>query len=355
MTILDVEATIRRLKAGHLEAVITPNKKKGTPETIVPLCAGHINTLTRACLIAPPGKLLAVADFSQVEARALAWAAQDHDALARFALYDGGDKVNGDPYRAMGARIYGGKPGDYDKESPERATGKAAELACGYGQGGGHACPRSSKYPHGYNGFLGYVLKEGGSWDQIIATMGGGLEKEEASKLIVDAWREQHAPIVHFWRELQAAAVEATEGGPGTASSAGPFTFLNVEGLVLCELPSGRALCYHGMRTDPDEYGRPSLSYVGRKGRERTYGGKLTENVIQAMCRDLLAEVIIRAEAAGLAPVHTIHDEPICEVPADDGADALALLVDIMHVVPAWAAGMPIAAEGLPLATRYGK
>lgn len=348
------------MQAGHLEAVLLKPVDLGNgcgPQFIVPLTSGYVNTLVRATLTASPGNLLSVWDFSQVEARALAWAAQDHDALARFALYDSGDKINGDPYRAAAVSIFGGKPSDYSKESPQRATGKKAELACGYGQGGGQACAKSSKYPHGYNGFLGYVLKEGGSWDEIIETMGGGFTKEEASKLIIDTWRELHAPIVCFWKELQAAAVHATV--EGESASAGPFTWHSIDGLVLCELPSGRSLVYRGMRCDFEEnqFGgvSASLSYTGRKGRERTYGGKLTENVIQASCRDIMAEALIKAEEMGLCPSHTIHDEILNDVPADQAEDAHALMGEIMHTCPAWCAGMPMAAEGLPLAYRYGK
>lgn len=356
MTILDIDKTIARMRAGHLEAVLAPNKKKGTPEKIVPLTARHINTLTRATLTASPGHLLSVWDFSQVEARNLAWAAGDHDALARFQLYDGGDKVNGDPYRAMAAKIYGGKPGDYDKESQERQTGKAAELACGYGQGpGGAFNPRKGAGYGKPHGFYGYVVKEGGSWDEITRSMGGGLDGEEAAGAIVAAWRKLHEPIVWFWRELQTAAVEVTEGGAGSSAVAGPYTWHNVGGLVVCELPSGRVIAYHGMRTDPDEYDRPSLSYVGKKGRERTYGGKLTENVTQATCRDLMAEALIEAEEYGLNPSHTIHDEILNDVPESEAEDAHALMGEIMAKPRQWCKGMPLAAEGLPLAYRYGK
>lgn len=349
MTALDIDKTIARLKAGHLEAVLRPVKAKGDkpakPEQIVPLQAGHINTLVRATLTAAPGHKLIVWDFSQVEARALAWAACDHDALAIFALYDSGDHDNGDPYAAMAAQIFGGKPGDFIKgspgEYPGRHIGKQAELGCGYGMG--------------EKKFYQKVIDDGGNWADIIAAAGVDLEPKEMAAVVVEAWRKKHAPIKSFWYELQAAAVDVTEGGAGSSASAGPFTWHNVDGLVLCELPSGRCICYRGMRCDPDEYDRPSLSYVGRKGRERTYGGKLTENVIQAMCRDLLGEVIIKAEACGLPICHTIHDEPIGEAPEDVAEDAHALMGEILTTVPAWAAGMPIAAEGLPLSFRYGK
>lgn len=347
MTILDVEKTIAHMQAGHLEAVLKPVPKKGLPERIVPLAPGHINTLVRCCLTASPGHLLSVYDFSQVEARALAWAAGDHDALARFAVYDSGDHDNGDPYAAMAAKIFGGKPGDYVKgsagEYPGRHIGKQAELGCGYGMG----APK----------FHRKVIDDGGDWAPIIEAMGVAVEPEEAAEMVVAAWRELHYPITCFWKELQAAAVHATTRQE--SASAGPFTFHNVDGLVLCELPSGRSLVYRGMRCDFEEsqFGgvRPSLSYLGRKGRERTYGGKLTENVIQAMCRDLMAQALITAEEYGLNPSHTIHDEILNDVPEDQAEDAHALMGEIMCVVPVWAEGMPIAAEGLPLAFRYGK
>ncbi len=348
MTILNVEATIQRLKQGHLEAVLkAPMKGDPLGRLIVPLVAKHVNTLVRCTLTASPGRLLVVSDFSQVEARALAWAADDHDALARFAVYDGGDHDNGDPYAAMAAKIFGGNPGDFVKgsagEYPGRHIGKQAELGCGYGMG--------------ERKFHQKVIDDGGSWPDIIEAAGltGQVDPEDMAAQVVKAWRDLHHPICCFWKELQAAAVWVTEGGAGSSSASGPFTWHNIDGLVLCELPSGRSICYYGMRCDADDYNRPSLSYLGRKGRERTYGGKLTENVIQAMCRDLMAAALVRAEQAGLDPVHTIHDEIICDVLVEDAADAVVYLEHLMCLVPEWAGGMPIAAEGLKPSFRYGK
>lgn len=355
MTVLDVEATIARLKQGHLDAVIAavPAKKgkPAKPERIEPLNAKHVNTLVRCTLTASPGRQLVVGDFSQVEARCLAWAAEDHDALARFAVYDSGDHDNGDPYAAMAAKIFGGKPAEYTKgtagEYPGRHIGKQAELGCGYGMG----APK----------FHGKVIDDGGSWPDIIRAAGleGQIEPEDMAIAVVKAWRDLHEPIVCFWRELQNAAVDVTEGGAGSSCAAGPYTWQNIDGLVLCELPSGRALCYHGMRCDweDNDFGgrRASLSYLGRKGRERTYGGKLTENVTQACCRDLMAEALIRAEADGLEPVHTVHDEIICDVDEGWAVEATEHLERLMCSVPSWAEGMPIAAECLKPSFRYGK
>lgn len=312
-----------------------------------PLTPEAINTLTRSCLTAPPGFVLAVCDFSQVEARALQWAAGDHEGLKTFCLFDTGDKVNGDPYRVMAGRIYNRTPAEIPKESQERKVGKAAELACGYGQGGGLPCPRSSKHPHGFNGFHGYMLKNGIDPESIKPLTPAG---------VVAAWRQVHEPIVALWRELEQAAMSAVEG---VDCAAGPFEFLSCDGLVVCRLPSGRPLVYRGMHIQRDERGPRGLAYTSRESartghHERTYGGKLAENVIQAHCRDLMALALLTAEAEGLMPVLTIHDEIICQVPEDRAEEAFAKLHAIMCTVPDWAKGMPIAASG-HVCKRYHK
>lgn len=309
-----------------------------------PLTAAAINTLTRACLTAPPGYALAVCDFSQVEARSLAWAAGDHEALKVFALFDAGDKVNGDPYRAMAAKIYGTTPSAIAKDSAERKVGKIAELACGYGMGaGGYVHPTTGK-PYG---FTKASLDGGADWAALAPL---------TPKAVVNKWREVHEPIVSFWAELEAAAKQAVAG---VDCAAGPYDYLNCDGLVICRLPSGRAVVYRGMVVTKDERGRPGLAYISRESarrgqRERTYGGKLAENATQAMCRDLMARALVTAEAEGLRPVLTIHDEVICEVPEREADDALALLHAIMCDVPDWAQGMPIAAAG-HVCERYHK
>lgn len=304
-----------------------------------PLTPEAINTLTRACITAPPGFALAVCDFSQVEARALQWAAGDHDGLKVFHLFDSGDKINGDPYRAMAARIYGRTPSQIPKESQERKVGKAAELACGYGQGGGGAMHPSTGKPYGFHG---YMINSGVDPASILPL---------TPKKVVDTWRELHAPVCAFWRELEQAAISAVGG---VDCAAGPYEFLNCDGLVVCRLPSGRPLVYRGLVLSRDERGKQGLAYRSRKGHERTYGGKLAENVTQAHCRDLMARALVTAEAEGLMPVLTIHDEIICQVPEAEAEGALGLLRDIMCDVPPWAAGMPVAAAG-HVCKRYTK
>jgi DNA polymerase len=161
---------------------------------------------------------------------------------------------------------------------------------------------------------------------------------------VVDGWRELHAPIVRFWRAVDDAFKGAVRG---ETSRVDRFEFVpSSDGNnVAIFLPSGRPIVYNGGGLERGEHG-PSAYYVGAYGtREHIYGGKITENVIQAMCRDLLADALVRAEEAGLCPVLHVHDEIVCDVPAQAGAEALAELERIMLDVPEWAEGFPVGAS----------
>jgi DNA polymerase len=199
------------------------------------------------------------------------------------------------------------------------------------------------------------VIEDGASWEAITeaARKSGAIGAHEhvTADMVVGAWRTLHAPIVAFWRELNDACMAAVNGD---SAAAGPFEFVNVDGVVYCRLPSGRLIAYRGCRVSKNEKGRPELSYQGKRGREKLYGGKLAENAVQAMCRDLMALALVEFEEQGLCPCHTVHDEGIDEVPADEADDCLGLAEAIMVRVPAWAAGMPIAAEGFTC-DRYSK
>lgn len=285
--------------------------------------------------------MLVVSDLSQIEARTLAWAADDQAALKRFALYDSGDQVNGDPYAAMAAQIFGGTAADYVKgspgEFPGRHVGKQAELGCGYQMGAER--------------FHNKVIEDGGSWEDIREAAGVDLTAAD----VVRAWRSLHEDIVAFWYEVQRAAISATLG---TGAMAGPYEWANVNGLVLCRLPSGRCISYHGMSATRDARGRHSLSYVGKKGKEHTYGGKLTENIIQATSRDIMALALAAAEREGLNPVLTVHDEIVTDPPGctteAEALDALACLDTLLTTNPPWATGLPLASEGF-VSERYTK
>lgn len=280
-----------------------------------------LDVLLRATLMASPGYTLAVCDFAGVEARALAWCAGDTKALAVFRAYDAG--TGPDPYIVAAADGVFGMRGRYAEITKvQRSAGKIAELALGY-QGG-------------VNALLKMARQNG------VDLAAAGVNPQA----VVDGWRKLHEPIVRFWKALHTAFVNAVRG---ESSWVDRFEFVPCSGgtgnAVAIFLPSGRPIIYNGVGLSRGKYG-PEPYYLGQKGREHIYGGKIAENVIQAMCRDFMTDALIRAEEDGLCPVLHVHDEIVCEVPEQAGAEALAHLKRIMTTMPEWGAGFPVGAAG---------
>jgi DNA polymerase len=153
---------------------------------------------------------------------------------------------------------------------------------------------------------------------------------------------------------VQAAAMHAVEAGGSII--AGRCTWTRDGRDLVCVLPGGRPMVYRNARIEhggdlraPD---RPALVCERQRGRETTYGGKLVENITQAVCRDLLADALLRIDRAGLEVVLHVHDEIVCEIDEGNGDTALARMEAIMSDPPSWAAGLPIKVEGY-LAERY--
>jgi DNA polymerase len=287
------------------------------------ITAEQIDLLVRACLLAREGHTLVTEDFSGVEARALAWAAGDEEEMAIHA--DG--KL--DPYKVAASQIFGVP---YDQVTKaQRQAGKVAVLACGYGGGAG-AIARFAKS-------LGVDLAAANVSEQKI----------------VDGWRGSHRKIVSFWYACERALGAAIEGKRGRVSC---FDFVPSGGDVAVLMPNGRPLVYNEAKTRRGERGRPEITYMGRESYggypEKLYGGKIVENLIQSMCRELLAEALVTAEDCGLAPVLHVHDEIVCEVPASDADDGAEALHSIMTTVPEWAGGFPLGAAG-HVGARYRK
>lgn len=306
-----------------------------------------------------PNKLIA-ADYSNIEGRALAWEAGEQWKVDAFRAFDEG--TGPDLYKLSYGRAFGIDPGEVSK--PQRQIGKVMELALGY-QGGVGAFQKMA---------VGYGVK---------------IPDAEADQL-KDKWRAAHPNVKRFWFDIEAAAVEAVES-PGRNIECGKVLFRRHGSFLFLRLPSGRSLSYPYPRLEPcvwlfkekkvlQEDGTfkierqnkratvrevragnfpgwetsgeapPQLTYKGtnsytRKWEEcKAYGGLLVENITQAVARDVLAEAMFRLEAAGYPVILTVHDEIVCEVPADFGS--VDEMEAVMCELPAWAAGFPIAAEG---------
>lgn len=317
----------------------TPGAKAITPDDA-------LSAIIRPCLRAAPGKALAVCDFAAVECRGLAWAAGEETLLEAF-------RTGTDVYKITGSRIFG-KPAD-QIDDYERQVAKVVTLGCGYGLGA--------------EKFRLYAAAAG------IDLVKAGVTAEQC----IDAFRAAYPAVAGtpagvingriyrrggVWTKLEKAAMAATaEGGVHEAARC---RWMAAGGTLVCELPSGRRLNYRDARVEDHVPGyvwalglepraKATLVYNSPRGYPAMlYGGKIAENVVQALCRDLLVAAMARAEDAGIPVVLRVHDELVCEVPANKGPVALEALARIMSTPPAWAAGFPLACEGY-LCERYVK
>ncbi len=285
-----------------------------------------LSQLIRTAFIAPEGHVFIDADFSAIEARVISWLAGEQWRLEVF-------RTHGKIYEASASQMFGVPIELIKKGNPEyalRQKGKVAELALGY-QGGSGA------------------LIAMGALDM-------GIPEADLPD-IVSRWRGANQRIRDLWYSMDNAAVQViTQGGS-----------VGLNGLILsCEydcnqgtdcmtitLPSGRKLYYNSPSIGENQWGKPSISYMGmdqktkRWKRIETYGGKLVENCVQAIARDCLADAIERLEAAGLPVVFHVHDEVVIDVaPWTDENTMLQTVVDIMRKPITWAPDLPLNADG---------
>ena len=260
-----------------------------------------------------------VADFSAIEARVLAWLAGEEWKLDVF-------RTHGKIYEASASAMFGVPIEKIKKGNPEyalRGKGKVAELALG-DQGGVSA----------------------------LISMGAlsmGLLEEELPD-IVSRWRASNPRIREFWYSVENNAVDTVQYGAVHSLLKG-ITFHRDRDYLFIRLPSGRDLFYYHPEIVTNAFGRKAVGFHGINQKTRkwelteTYGGKLAENITQAIARDCLAEAIDRVEAAGYRVGFHIHDEIVTEVPNGSEAD-LKRITELMSQVPTWAAGLPLNAEG---------
>lgn len=310
-----------------------------------------VSDMLRSMFTASPGSILRAGDYAQIEARILAWIAEQEDLLQLFA--DGG-RV----YEAMAAAIYGVPVESIDKDSPERRIGKNAILGAGYQMG-------ADRFAEQVQEQTGIVLPRG-ERDEDGKLLPG---EEDLAARAIGAYRRKNARIKQFWGDINAAAIEAVME-PGEVVSVGrreSIKYIRKGQYLWCRLPGGRFLCYAlpEMRKvlapwgrEKKERGEPvtatdfvvSLTYVGVDSmtkqwrRQPTYGGHLTENVVQAMARDLLAGAMLRLEMTGYPVVMHTHDEVVCDVP--EGVGSQEEFLATMATRPQWAHDIPVKVEG---------
>jgi len=310
--VLDTLTTCTPDEAHSLIATLFDN-----PLTVISDCL-------RGMICAAPGNVLLCADFANIEGRGLAWIAGEQWKLDAFKAYDAG--TGPDIYKLSYAKSFRIPVEQVTKEN--RFVGKVQELALGY-QGGVGAFQTMAK---------AYRVE---------------VSDERAEEVKV-AWREAHPNVVSFWYDIERAAKEAV-GHPGHAFACGTTTFLVKGSFLFCKLPSGRVLTYPYPKLKPKmtPWGeeKEQIHYMSVDGKTKkwqethTYGGKLTENVVQALSRDILAEAMTRLDAEGYPIVLHVHDEIVAEVEEHKNWD-LKLFEAYMKRVPAWATGLPIAVEG---------
>lgn len=272
-----------------------------------------LSELIRTAFIAKEGHTFLVADYSAIEARVIAWLADEGWVLDVF-------KSHGKIYEATAAMMFKVPIEQVTKGSPLRARGKVAQLACGY-EGGVNA----------------------------LTAMDTKREiQDEDKKGLITAWREANPNIVALWRTVENAALKAVRERI-TVKVAHGVSFTGKAGVLFCNLPSGRSLSYVRPKLVVNRFGRQSVQYEGmnqttkRWEKVDTYGGKLTENIVQAIARDCLAEAMMNLEKAGYHILMSIHDEVVIE---NESKDNLPDVCRIMGLPIDWADGLPLRADG---------
>lgn len=278
-----------------------------------------LSELIRTAFVAEPGKTFHVCDFSAIECRVIAWLASEDWVLDVF-------RTNGDIYCANASKMFKVPVEKHGQNAQLRQKGKIATLALGYGGG-----------------------------VSALEAMGGsklGLTEDEERE-IVKLWRDSNPRIVRMWAVIEKAAITAIKTGESVT------VYRNIVigkrwGMLTITLPSGRTICYpraeveteynDGWRGDHDIIEYEGLNQTTKKwGKVRTYGGKLTENIVQAVARDILGIVILRAKAEGLNIVFHIHDEIIVEATPDQTlADVEALFSKPID----WCRDLPLKGAG---------
>ena len=308
----------------ELARKLVKDKKTDCLKVVYGSVPDTLSQLIRTAFVAAPGKVLIDADFSAIEARVISWLAKEEWRLQVF-------RTHGKIYEASASQMFGVPIERIKKGNPEyalRQRGKVAELALGYQ--GGVAAMRQ--------------MDSGHQLDDL---------SDDEVKDIVTRWRNTNKRIRDLWYKVDNAAVQVIRDGGS----------VGVEGLVIAReydyaqnrnymtilLPSGRKLYYVEPKIGENRWGNPSIAYMGINDKNKwgyieTYGGKLVENIVQAIARDCLALSIERLKTSGYNVIFHIHDEVVIE--ADENSASLDDVVRIMSEPIPWAVGLPLGADG---------
>lgn len=293
----------------------------------------------RRSIKAPKGHVIVVADSAQIEARVLVWLAGQDDVVEAFAK-------DRDIYSEFASKIYGRK---IDRKRP--ATNAAGQFVDKHGN---VVATKDEAYkPDALEGFIGKVcilaLGYGMGPDKLQATLKAGvmgppveMTRDECQR-IVDIYRSANYRVKALWDRMTDVIASMALGHVGEME---PITY----GKEHIGLPNGLFLQYFALEAETYvKHGRicvSEASYLTRTGRSKLYGGLLTENVVQALARCIIAEQILAAKRAGYRVVTTTHDEIVVVCKEAKAEKCLKDLLKIMSTPPVWAKGLPLAAEG---------
>lgn len=275
-----------------------------------------LSQLFRTALIPPKGMKYVIADFSAIECRVLAFLAGQNEVLDVF-------RNGGDIYCATASQMFGVPVGKHGPNGHLRQKGKIATLACGYGGGTGAL--------------------------EAMGAVRMGIDPDDLQD-IVDRWRSANPLICDLWSKADAAAKKVIETGKTQYLQRGIAFRRETEPAtgqdwMTIELPSGRKLFYAkpGLEPAPRNPKRKEICYYQQNQMTRkwektfSWGGKICENLTQAVSRDLLTNVLTRLYEAGYTPVFHVHDEVIIEAPEAEADTALNLMLKFMSETPEWA------------------
>lgn len=269
----------------------------------------------KSCIVAPAGYTLIQADSAQIEARVLAWLAGQDDLVAAFTAGE-------DVYKKMAATIYNKKESDITDQ--ERFVGKSVILGCGYGMG-------ADKFRAQLQGF--------------------GTELAEAeAKRIVSVYRETNENIVDLWKQAQTCLLNMYQGYESELGRAGVLEV--VPNLTAIKLPSGLMMYYNDLTAEESDKG-VQFSYKTREGYIKLYGGKVTENVCQAIARCVMAEQMLQI-AKRYRVLLTVHDSVVCCVRDTEVEEAATYVDSCMRFTSRWAEGLPVRGD-VEIGKNYGE